>query len=211
MNFLHKHKNTFASNGFYFMNVVLRYIAILIVSVSCRPTTSTKPHNNGSNLENAAVITQERTETRSISIANNPGEFYRSRHLPCNDTDNIEPVRKIVTNDKVNQISRAQMFAKNGLNKKYQYLDCLLWHHNKEETLPYAQRNCGVKFLCNVKIYDRNHCINSLNNAIKKIQTKDKITTEYLDTSQVDSSHSQHPVQKVCTALFPQPNQNSNF
>ncbi|MCY4443612.1 MAG: hypothetical protein OXC44_02295 [Proteobacteria bacterium] len=144
-----------------------------------------------------------RTQPRFIPIEKNPGKFYYYRFLQCNNTDNIEPIREIVTDVKVDQISRAQLFADNGLNKRYQYLDCLLWYHAKPNEIIHAQRNCGVKFLCSVDIENQRDCKYFLNEAIAKIKTKKDITLNYLKDSPSYSSHSNHPVQKVCTSLFP--------
>jgi len=56
-----------------------------------------------------------------------------------------------------------------------------------------------------VVIRDRDDCVEKLERAIDKITAKDNISTGYLLGSPSDSNHPNHPVQKVCTTLYPRP------
>jgi len=185
--------------------VIMGSLTILILPMSCRPDIDTTLDPNSSNLENFGGSTEnKRTQPRYVPIEDNPGLLYYYRFFQCNDTDNIEPIREIVTDVEINEVSRAQHFADNGLNKHHQYLDCLLWYHNKD-ALFFAQRNCGIKFFCSVDIINQGDCIEKLNSAIKTITAKDNVSTDYLLNSPSDINHSDHPIQKVCTTLYPLP------
>ncbi len=187
------------------LTVIMGCLTILILPMSCRPDIDTTLDPNSSNLENFGNSEKnKRTQPRYVVISNNPWEVSRIRFTECNNTDNIEPIREIVTDVEINEVSRAQHFADNGLNKHIQYLDCLLWYHNKD-TLFFAQRNCGIKFFCSVDIINQSDCVKKLNNAIKTITAKDNVSTDYLLDSPSDSNDPDHPVQKVCTTLYPLP------
>ncbi|MCY4443795.1 MAG: hypothetical protein OXC44_03225 [Proteobacteria bacterium] len=183
------------------LTVIMGSLTILILPMSCRPDT------NSSNLENVGDSEKnKRTQPRYVPIEDNPGLLFYYRFFKCNNTKNIGPIREIITDVEINEVSRAQHFADNGLNKHNQYLDCLLWFHDKE-ALPYAQRNCGIKFFCSVDIRNQSDCVEQLNNAIKMITAKDNVSTDYLLDSPSDSNDPDHPVQKVCTTLYPRPGQ----
>ncbi|MCY4443676.1 MAG: hypothetical protein OXC44_02615 [Proteobacteria bacterium] len=194
----HAYKKIPTKSCYYSLNNTAHFLAILCITIACQEAKT-----NHSGVKAMEVTGESGDQHRNINAETLPGFAYYYQYLQCNKTKEIEPTRKIVTKNKITDISRSELFAKNNLSKHYQFLDCILWFHDDPEELIFSQRYCGIKYLCNVRLENQEHCKNHLNDAIEQIKTKKDINTAYLNDSPEDLNDTDHPVQKVCSSLFP--------